>query len=62
MLGAQEVNVFVSFVAVVVADTLQSGKNGGTEECNKHILSCISQLAGFSNPERMSTCTDSTLY
>jgi hypothetical protein len=38
MLGAQEVNVFVSFVAMVVADILQSGKSGGTEECSKQIL------------------------
>jgi hypothetical protein len=39
MLSAQEVNVFVPFVAMVVAGTLQSGKSGGTEGYSKYILS-----------------------
>ena len=36
MLGAQEVNFFYSFVAMVVADTLQLGESSRTEGCRKH--------------------------
>jgi len=36
ILGTQEVNFFESFVSMVVADTLQLCKSGGTEGCRKH--------------------------
>ena len=36
MLGAQEVDFFSRLVVMVVADTFQLGKSGGTEGCRKH--------------------------